>query len=83
MEYKPTYTKEEVDELVQWFAAHTFENEVDLGDGIYISDLQRTLPPMLHIAQTKHDSRTFSGQICMAFKIREELIKQNKVTGEK
>lgn len=83
MEYKPEYTKDEVDELVHWFNTHTYENEVDLGGGILIGDIQKTLPRMLHIAQTKYENRTFSGQIQLAFRIREELIKQNKVTGEK
>lgn len=79
MGYKPTYTKEEVEELNNWFATHTFENELDLGGGIYIEDLRKTLPPMLHIAMNRYDSRTFSGQVHLVFKIREELIKQNKV----
>ena len=83
MKYKPTYTKEEADELVRWFETHTFEKELDMGHGLYISDIEMTLPPMLHIVRTKYDNRTFSGQIHMAYKIREELIRQNKVTGEK
>ena len=83
MEYKPTYTKEEVAELENWFATHTFEKELDMGDGIYIEDVQTTIVPMLNVARTKYENRNSSGQICFLFKMREELLKQNKVTGEK
>ena len=83
MEYKPTYTKEDVAELENWFATHTFEKELDMGDGIYIEDVQTTIVPMLNVARTKYENRNFSGQICFLFKMREELLKQNEVTGEK
>lgn len=83
MEYKPTYTKEEVDELVNWFSTHTFEKELDMGGGIYIRDVQMAIGPMMHIAKTKYENRTFSGQIFLLFRMRDELLKQNKVTGEK
>ena len=82
MEYKPTYTKEEVAELENWFATHTFEKELDMGDGIYIEDVQTTIVPMLNVARTKYENRNFSGQICFLFKMREELLKQNKVRSE-
>ena len=75
MEYKPTYTKEEVAELENWFATHTFEKELDMGDGIYIEDVQTTIVPMLNVARTKYENRNFSGQICFLFKMREELLK--------
>lgn len=74
MEYKPTYTKEEIDELTIWFETHTYEKELDLGDGIYIKNLDETIPPMLHVAQTKYENRTFSGQIHQLFRIREALL---------
>lgn len=80
MIYKPTYTKEEVEELTNWFDTHKYENEVDLGQGILISDLRKALIPMRNIALNKYDNRTFSGQIHILFRIREELIKQGKVT---
>ena len=53
MEYKPTYTKEEVDELEHWFDTHTYETELDMGSGLHIADLRNTLPQMLHVARTK------------------------------
>ncbi len=83
MEYQTSFTKEEIDELAQWFATHECEQEIDLGNGIHINHLDETLRPMLHIARMKHDNRAFSGQIHVLFKIKEELLKQNKVKGEK
>lgn len=80
MTYKPTYTKEEVEELVKWFDTHKYEKEVDLGHGIFIRDIQTALPPMRNIALAKYENRCFSGQIQLLFRIREELIKQGKVT---
>ena len=79
MTYKPTYTKEEIDELINWFDTHKYEHELDLGHGLYISDITKTIPPMCNIARTKYENRSFSGQIQMLFNIREELIKQGKV----
>ena len=79
MNYKTTYTKEDVDELLKWFDTHKYDRELDLGHGLYISDVNVTLPPMRDIALTQYDNRTFSGQIRLLFKIREELIKQGKV----
>ena len=83
MEFKPKYTKEEVDELVNWFTTHTFEHELDVGGGIYIQDVQMAVKAMIRIAQTKYQNTTFAGQIYLLFRMRDELIKQNKVTGEK
>ena len=74
MEYKTSYTKEEIDELVNWFKTHTYEKELDLGGGLFIKDLDVTLPPMIHVAQTKYENRTFSGQIHQLFRIREALL---------
>ncbi len=81
--YKPTYTKEEVDELIKWFETHTYEKELQLVSGVHIKDLDNTLPQMLHVVRTQYENRNYSGQIHLTFKIRDELIKQNKVTGEK
>lgn len=80
MNYKPTYTKEEVEELVNWFDNHKYANEVDLGYGLYVGNVAFTLNHMRNIALTKYENRSFSGQVQLLFKIREELIKQDKVT---
>ncbi len=73
MEYKLTYTKEEVKQLENWFATHTFEKELDMGGGLFIKDLDLTIPPMLHVARTQYDNKTFSGQIHQLYRIKEML----------
>ena len=83
MEYKTTYTKKEIDELVDWFTTHTFEKELDMGGGINIRDVQMAIGPLIYMAQAQYENKTFSGQIYFLFRIRDELLKQNKVTGEK
>lgn len=83
MEYKTTYTKEEIDELDNWFKTHEYEQELDMGHGIYIANVNETVPPMMHTAKTQHENKVFSGQIQLLFKIRQALIDQNKVKGEK
>jgi hypothetical protein len=83
MDYKTTYTKADIEELEKWFATHTYEKELDLGGGLYIKDLDFTIPPLMHAARTQYDNKTFSGQIHQLYRIRRALIEQNKVTGEK
>ena len=83
MEYKPTFTKEEIEEIIHWFATHKLEQDIDLGNGVHIRELDTALKQLTHIAKTRHDNRVFSGQIYMLFKIKDELIKQGKVLGEK
>lgn len=83
MNYKPTYTQEEVEEVVKWFETHRFEQDLDLGHGIHIRSLDTALHQFIHVARTQYANRTFSGQIQMLFNIRDELIRQDKVIGEK
>lgn len=83
MEYKTTFTKEEIDEIASWFETHRCEQDIDLGGGIHIRELDTALKQLLHIARTKYENRVFSGQIFLLFRIRDELLKQGKVIGEK
>ena len=48
MEYKATYTKEEVEELIEWFSTHEYENEIDLGEGQLIKDLKKCVKALTH-----------------------------------
>ncbi|OKZ24810.1 MAG: hypothetical protein BHV77_03885 [Bacteroides sp. 43_108] len=77
--YKPTYTKEEVDELVKWFNEHEYDDEVDLGHGQYIKSVKVSVAQLSHLAQLYYANRNFSGPINMLFKIRDCLTEQGKV----
>lgn len=81
-QYQPVYTKEEIDELVNWFETHRYEQDIELGQGIHIRQLDTTLKQFCFIARNQYSNRTFSGPIHTLFRIREELIKQNKVIQE-
>ena len=83
MKYKPTYTKEEINELVNWLTSHTFEKEMDMGHGVYLNDVEQAIGPLMHMARTQYENRNYSGAIHFLALIQDELIKQNKVTGEK
>lgn len=79
MEYKATYTKAEVEELIGWFNTHEYENEIDLGKGQLIKDVKKCAKALSHTTLTQHHNTTFSGSICNLFRIREALISQGKV----
>lgn len=83
MDFKELFTIEEIDELATWFNTHKYEQTVDLGNGISTTELDKILVPMLRVAQTRYRIRAFSGQIYILFRIREILIKEGKVLGEK
>ena len=83
MEYKPTYTKEEVDEVVNWFNTHRIAQEVKIGGGVSTKEADKVVEYLVHSAKTQYENRVFSGQIHMLFKLRDILIKENKVLGEK
>jgi len=80
MEYKPIYTKEEVEELAAWFDSHPYKQELDIGSGIYMKNVSMSVAAMLHTVRAKYDNRTFSGQVYLLFRIKDELLKQGKVT---
>jgi hypothetical protein len=68
-----------VEELIEWFNTHEYENEVDLGEGQFIKDIKKCAKALTHTTLTQYANSTFSGSICNLFRIREELINQGKV----
>lgn len=82
MDYKREYSKEEVTELVDWFKTRKFEQDLDLGSGLHITELDKTITQFTHLALNSHGNPVFSGPITMLFRIREELIKQKKIIEE-
>ncbi len=80
MTYKRTYTKQEVDELFHWFDTHEYENEINLTPGLKGANVKLLVEQTRYIAQTKYDNPTYSGQIQLVFHLRDELIRQGKVS---
>lgn len=79
MEYKSTYTEEDVKELYKWFDEQHYENTVDLGHGVNVKDVKLLVESSRTVAFKKSDNPTYSGQIYLLFRVRDELIKQGKV----
>ncbi len=79
MEYKSTYSAEEVKELYQWFDEHEYENSIELGYGIKVMDIKMLLDRSHSIAVKKHNNPTYSGQINFLFQVQQALIEQGKV----
>ncbi len=77
--YKPTYTKEEVEELLHWFDSNTYDNEVNIGSGQHVNDVKKCVNMLRYTAIERHNNTTFSGPISVLFTIKESLIEQGKV----
>lgn len=72
MEFKPTYTKAEVEELVAWFEKNEYPHSLEMGDGITIEDTEKTVRQLSHLALTQHENRNFCGPINLLFRIKEK-----------
>ncbi len=73
--YKRTYTKEEVQELIDWIDQMKPSGEIDLGHGVYIKDLSKFSAQVRYIAKEKYDNPTFGGQISLMMDVKEQYKK--------
>jgi hypothetical protein len=76
-EYKVQYTKEEVDELIQWFEdrKESLPKTAKIGDYVSIDDLPTTLKALEYNARRNRENVVFSGLIHQLFLLRDELMK--------
>lgn len=79
MEYKPTYTEDDIKELKEWFSSHEYENEIDMGLGIKVLDIKLFVENSMNVVTKYHKNATYSGIIYKLFLLREALIQQGKV----
>lgn len=63
--FKPTYTKEEADEMVKWINEHHPTGSFDLGEGVLISDVALFCQRMKTIIQRGYNNPAYAGQICV------------------
>ena len=73
--FKRTYTKEEAQELIDWIDSTKPTGEIDLGQGVFISDLEKFANQIRHIAAEKYNNPTFSGQISLMMDVKERYKK--------
>lgn len=83
MEYKRTYTLKDVTDLLEWFDTHECEQQVDIGHGQKVFDLDRFVNNSRHMILQEYENPTYSGPIHLLEITKEALINQNKVKGEK
>lgn len=76
MEYKNTYTEEDIKELYKWFDEQHYDNAVELGHGIDVKDVKLLVDGSRSVAFSQYDNPTYSGQIHFLFMVRDALIKK-------
>ena len=73
MEYKRTYTQEEVKALYDWYDTTQPQGSFDLGHGLKIIDVRDLFENTRTIAMEKCDNSTYSGQIHTLFLVQEAI----------
>lgn len=78
MQFKKTYTAEEVDEVIRWFEDHmdSLPETVQLDVATRITDFPRTVRLYFDIARLHHDNPTYAGQVLHLFRMREAVEAQ-------
>ena len=71
--FKPTYSKETSEEILQWMDGCTEKGPVDLGGGIVIEDIQLFFKNMRIIVEKNYDSDFFSGQMEVIINLKQKL----------
>lgn len=75
MEYKKTYTAEELRELIHWFEAHKEQlpETLRLDKSTFIPNFRLTAEYYISIARKHYANPTYGAQIWMLFRMRERL----------
>ena len=75
--FKTTYTKEESKELLRWIDTHP-TGEMDLGDGIYIKDINFFVNQMRAIVELSYQNPAFAGQMELLCRLKEAYEKREQ-----
>jgi hypothetical protein len=73
MNYKRTYTQEEVKALYDWYDSTKPQGAFDMGHGLKVFNVSELFENSRHIAMEKYDNPTYSGQIQLLFKVQEAI----------
>ena len=76
MDYKSIFSKEELNELTDWFNERKdkLPETLQVDDAIFVKDLRQTVDYYLRLVELYHDKRAFSGQLYLLERIRKKLI---------
>lgn len=78
MEYKKTYTTEELREVIHWFEERKerLPQSLRLDKGTFIPDLPLTAGYYVAIARKHYANPTYGAQIWMLFKMHDRLLEE-------
>ncbi len=81
MEFKKTYSVEDLQEVCDWMRKHSAEmpKELKLDEATVISDLAFTIDRLFDAVEIGHDNPTYTGLLSTLFKIREKLLELNLI----
>ncbi len=79
MEYKRSYSQEEVHELYGWFKDFKYEGPVDIGHGQFVKNAKDTVNRIIMQTEGNIDNPIYSGMIHQLGIIKDELIRQGLV----
>ncbi|MGN1240847.1 MAG: DUF6965 family protein [Alloprevotella sp.] len=76
MDYKSIFSKEELNELTDWFNERKdkLPETLQVDDATFVKDLHQTVDYYLRLVELYHDKRAFSGQLYLLERIRKKLI---------
>lgn len=77
MDYKTSYTKEEMDELADWLEDHLdrMPAKLDMNEFIHIADLPFTVKQVVENLRKGQGSIAFSGQVHQFYLLRDAIEK--------
>lgn len=74
MEYKKTYTEEDVRSLIAWFKERKdIPAQISLGHGVDIKDSERCIGQLTYLAGRNFANPNFSGPIHLLEQIKQKL----------
>ena len=76
MDYKSIFSKEELNELTDWFNERKdkLPETLQVDDATFVKDLRQTVDYYLRLVELYHDKRAFSGQLYFLERIRKKMI---------
>lgn len=78
MEYKRTFTDEEIDDLIAWVEKNLEQmpQSLQLNQATFIPDLKSTAAKYIDLVRQHRDDPAFNGQVYHLFIMRDLLIAQ-------
>lgn len=84
MEYKKTYSPEELEDIISWTTTNMnrLPKSLQLDKATFIPDLKQTMKNYIEICQVHAENPTYGAQIRHIFMMREKLLEDNLLLPE-